>query len=577
MKLYSFLGCLYFLIFICVLSTTWGLPYEKRSSHTDFNINRKRNVVMTVNSKLKYLLHNMKDIQLHLNDDVTLVLKNSSYLEEDVKYTTPPKNSGNVREYKNRNNGEDVSLAEALTQNSEAKSSINMVLPIAGTITVLFSMSILVALFQCCCRKKRQTSDTEDVKTSNDKLVDSRKSSENEVPRKEEKPPEETKREENEEKNEVVSIRAKIAAFEGALPTQPSPGPIRPTKKRPESNAFKAFENQGIIIGMGKSPSKLPKTPEDENQNATVSQEVEKKAELTTPPEDDDNDDSEDDLGDYKQPDNPDVVIADVDEGDEFSAITRDTSVLRSYKKAPPPKNRNRSSAAVRRKRARETTTDLLFNDSSDNSFLNVPDDLEIVYTDNSNKTEENGNKTNSTERHKNMKDKSDSMERNKTKTEKIDSMEKNKNKKDKSDSTERSKNKKDKNKKDDKSEVKETPSIVTSDYSDDNIIDISKQEVPPEVFSGGNIFMHIDPTFNKKNAATSENKPATPPTTRLRTSHLNIEERKEKAKSTPLLSSHEDIAKALGKLKSPSKENNKDKTSVINRSSSDLSSNTHL
>lgn len=34
------------------------------------------------------------------------------------------------------------------------------------------------------------------------------------------------------------------------IPTQPSPGPVRPTKKRPESNAFKALENQGIVYGM---------------------------------------------------------------------------------------------------------------------------------------------------------------------------------------------------------------------------------------------------------------------------------------------------------------------------------------
>lgn len=32
----------------------------------------------------------------------------------------------------------------------------------------------------------------------------------------------------------------------------------------------------------------------------------------------------------YKQPENPDVVIADVDENDEFGVIVRDTSVLRS-------------------------------------------------------------------------------------------------------------------------------------------------------------------------------------------------------------------------------------------------------
>lgn len=159
-----------------------------------------------------------------------------------------------------------------------------------------------------------------------------------------------------------------------------------------------------------------------------------------------------------------------------------------------------------------------LFNDSSDNSFLNVPDDLEVMYTDN--KSEGN----NSTERNKNKDhNKSDTNEKNKNKTDKSDSMEKKKNKSDKIDSSERNKNKKDKNQKDKKEVDKnETPNIVTSDYSDDNIIDISKQEVPPEVFTGGNIFMHIDPTVKKKNGAKIEKKPATPPTTRIRSSQLS-------------------------------------------------------
>lgn len=64
------------------------------------------------------------------------------------------------------------------------------------------------------------------------------------------------------------------------------------------------------------------------------------------------------------------------------------------------------------------------------------------------------------------------------------------------------------------------TPAIVTTDHSETNVIDLSKQQVPPEVFSGGNIFMHIDPTV-KKNSASEEKKPATPPT-RLRTSQLS-------------------------------------------------------
>lgn len=163
-----------------------------------------------------------------------------------------------------------------------------------------------------------------------------------------------------------------------------------------------------------------------------------------------------------------------------------------------------------------------LFNDSSDNSFLNVPDDLEVMYTDNQNNKDEGSN---STERNKTKnKTKSDTNEKNKHKTDKSDSMEKKTNKSDKNDSSERNKNKKDKNQKDKKEVVdkNETPNIVTSDYIDDNIIDISKQELPPDVFTGGNIFMHIDPTVKKKNGAKIEKKPATPPTTRIRSSQLS-------------------------------------------------------
>ncbi|XP_052070317.1 uncharacterized protein LOC127709038 [Mytilus californianus] len=554
MKLYSFLGRLYFLIFIYISSTTWSFPYEKRSySHVDIKFNKRKHIKEDIN------IHNKLKLQFNIKDPASNVIFKPTDVHyvlqpQEVKYITTGthKYSGNVREYKN-SDSEDVSLAEALTQESEGnKSSFSMVLPIAGTLTVLFSMSILVAIFQCCCRKKRQTSQSEEVKTRNDKQVDSGKDSGDELLKDEEKIHTENQGSEKEEK-EITSIRSKIKAFEGVIPTQPSPGPIRHVKKRPESNAFKALENQGIVYGMGKSPSRLSKTPEDENQNATVSKEITRAERETTP---------DDDLGGYKQPENPDVVIADVDENDEFGVIVRDTSVLRSHKRAPPPKNRNRSSAAVRRKRARETNPDILFNDSSNNSSLAVPDDLELVYSD---KVSVKSDTSDSKDR---KKEKTDSSERNKNKTEK------------QSESAEKSKHKKDKIPKDkDLTEKKreETPTIVTSDHSDGNIIDISKQEVPPEVFSGGNIFMHIDPTV-KKNAVKQEKKPATPPPApRVRTSQLSVEERKEKAKSTPLLTSHEDLAKALGKLKSPSKENNSAKTAGKNRSSTDLSSNTKM
>lgn len=531
MKVYSFLGQLYFLILICITSTTWAFPFEKRSaSNLDLKFNRKfsyKDHKKTQASQVVWSQPNQGGDIIH-------------YIVQPQEITTHTY-SGNVI-------SKDVSLAEALTQNSEdsTHSSISMVLPIAGTLTVLFSMSILVAIFQCCCRKRQtSSSESEDVKdSSNDRLVETTDSGSSQP--KDEGKPDKTQGSENEEKeNNAPSIKNRIKAFEGVIPTQPSPGPVRPVKKRPESNAFKALENQGIVYGMGKSPSRLSKTPEDENQNEPAEE---------PKPENQTKDD--DDMGGYKEKENPDVVIADVDENDEFAVIVRDTSVLRSHKRAPPPKNRNRSSAAIRRHRARETTTDLLFNDSgADNSFLMIPDNLSnksSIHSDISDSREKQGSTESKKDKNKETKTETSSGNTN------IDSIPDKGGKKSREVTP--------------KPEGEVTPAIVTTDHSETKIIDLSKQQVPPEVFSGGNIFMHIDPTV-KKSSASEERKPATPPT-RLRTSQLSVEERKEKAKSTPLLSSHEDLAKALGKLKSPSQENN---SGGKNRSSSDLSSQTKM
>ena len=53
------------------------------------------------------------------------------------------------------------------------------------------------------------------------------------------------------EEEEAVSFRNRIKAFEKTHTPEPSPVSKGPTpKKRPQSEAFKAFENKGIIIGM---------------------------------------------------------------------------------------------------------------------------------------------------------------------------------------------------------------------------------------------------------------------------------------------------------------------------------------
>ncbi|KAJ8319151.1 hypothetical protein KUTeg_004242 [Tegillarca granosa] len=58
---------------------------------------------------------------------------------------------------------------------------------------------------------------------------------------------------ENETKEEKQEdIKSKIKAFEVKKDAQvhPSPESVKPTKKRPGSEAFKVFENKGIIMGM---------------------------------------------------------------------------------------------------------------------------------------------------------------------------------------------------------------------------------------------------------------------------------------------------------------------------------------
>ncbi|KAK3091374.1 hypothetical protein FSP39_019374 [Pinctada imbricata] len=258
--------------------------------------------------------------------------------------------------------GSEIALAQQESLQPGADDTVHptnpssMVLTIASILVGLFGMSVLVAIFQCCCKKKRNddsVGDKEEKEVKEEKTddkVDDRRSPStkdegdgNDLTQKEVA---ETSQETKPQNDEAASFKNRIKAFEKTKTPEPSPVSKGPTpKRRPQSEAFKAFEKglklpEGLGVQMRKTPSDKKTDKEKSKTDTSV---------------------TDDDMAGYKQPENPDVVIADVDDEDtEFGAIKRETEVLRSYRKAPPPKNRNRSSAAFRRKRAQESMADLV-------------------------------------------------------------------------------------------------------------------------------------------------------------------------------------------------------------------------
>lgn len=293
------------------------------------------------------------------------------------------KKAGLIFEYSAKKSGKPESLSlsrrEALQQADVAEGDASwstMVLTIASTLVALFSMSVLVAVFQCCCRRRKRNSSPE-IDNNEEKQTADDQNKNNEKPGKEEaikqnNVEKKTGEDSKENTDEKLSFKDKLKAFEKkdeSKEAQHRPGPT--PKKRPQSEAFKAFEAKGLpIMGMPKGQGPRfpkPKEPQNEKEEAEVT--LRPKITVTLSP------DAVSDSGSYKQPDNPDVVIADEDEDDsEFGAIKRETAVLRSYRKAPPPKNRNRSSAAFRRKNAQQSTANLISEDTESEPLL-TPDD----------------------------------------------------------------------------------------------------------------------------------------------------------------------------------------------------------
>ncbi|KAL3875355.1 hypothetical protein ACJMK2_033312 [Sinanodonta woodiana] len=248
------------------------------------------------------------------------------------------------------------------------QSSEMVVVSIATAVAALFSLSVMAALFGCCCRKKRQIKKSD----SRDSLKESSESGaspstvnvkqepstdrDNNAVRKDSKP----KIKENGDGDDpVLSVKDKIKAFETQKKnihvSQPPESP-RQLKQRPLSEAFKHFETTGILIGMGKSPKKAAEVrgdtpePEEEEIPGINHNHIPAITEVSPAPSGAIYSSEEDD--DIPKIDNPDVVIAseDDDDEDEFAAIERETEVLKSFRRAAPPRNRNPATRASRQK-----------------------------------------------------------------------------------------------------------------------------------------------------------------------------------------------------------------------------------
>ncbi|XP_061196215.1 muscle M-line assembly protein unc-89-like isoform X2 [Saccostrea echinata] len=484
-----------------------------------------------------------------------------------------------------------LSRREALQQTDvdvDGGSWSTMVLTIASTLVALFSMSVLVAVFQCCCRRRKRSSspeiDDKEEKTADDKNKNNEKVNKEEASKPAKEQNDKKQGEDSQEKtDDKLSFKDKLKAFEKKDDSKESPLRPGPTpKKRPQSEAFKAFEGKGIIMGMpmGQSP-RFPKPKETQNEEKEDA-EVTMRPKITITPSPDGDSDS----GSYKQPDNPDVVIADEEDDDsEFGAIKRETAVLRSYRKAPPPKNRNRSSAAFRRKNAQQSMAKLIGEDkeeepllSKDNSLLQnggskskdrtklspepsesnppVAKERSRSKTPEKSDSEKSASKTVSEKSGLKTPNKSDSKPADKTgsktpekagsKTPDITGSKTPEKAGSKTPNKERSKTP-------DRSGSKTPEEKPAKPNSDKKTVDKtvnSDSQASTGISTGGNIFAQIDPTVKKTSPT------ATTPTS------LETKSRADKVKSSPLFLEDDKLMKALNeRLKAQQEENDeKDK-----------------
>ncbi|XP_052261821.1 uncharacterized protein LOC127865833 [Dreissena polymorpha] len=256
---------------------------------------------------------------------------------------------------------------------SSSKKLSELLITVGSGLVVLVSVGVIIGLFGCCCKKKpREVTDVTETKVTPEEIKVNEKSfSKN--PSQVFNPSELKAVEDLDGTEAGLSVKDKIKALDTKLLIQqPSPdkrrsqisndkasarhsqllpdkshlpqrSPDLPTKRRSYNEAFSP-EQVPLLVPQATLAAAQP--------TVTVSEEDVVGEPTRSTADNVSKSDTQDDISDkifdnisthssISQPYNPDVVIADTDEEDEFSEIQRGTTILKSFQRAKPPRNRS--------------------------------------------------------------------------------------------------------------------------------------------------------------------------------------------------------------------------------------------
>lgn len=313
-------------------------------------------------------------------------------VEQKLQQQTKDSDAMNIHHYSSpssaiQNNMENLQLAVKSDLQAQDKgqgqTKVHEVMLMVGTaLAALFSLGLIYGIFSCCCPKKTATDEV--IKEENGKLTSKEDeegkkvglADEGERPMKDTQKPSQVFNPSDippgDKDLDEISFKDKIKAFEGSgflvtspdkrksqlgtdqtsnrlslvTPEKPSSrlsqhSPDQPSNQR-HSYTENNFENSATVqIRMTKQPKILVSEEEAEAPGVSKSSgDIVSKS------------DTQDDISDKildnvsmnsstSMPHNPDVVIADTDDEDEFAEIQRGTTILKSFQRAKPPRNRS--------------------------------------------------------------------------------------------------------------------------------------------------------------------------------------------------------------------------------------------
>ncbi|KAL4240198.1 hypothetical protein ACF0H5_000992 [Mactra antiquata] len=225
-----------------------------------------------------------------------------------------------------------VVQGENLHANNPANGPEEMITSVMALV-VLCSIGIVGGVFGCCCPKKKE---------SVDEVKDSNITNDNGVKATQDIPMEVNTSDNltaNVDLDDRVSVKEKAKALDNMLILQPSPSNRSPSNRRskslatPDSPKSKRLSQRSPDRHEDRRSKNLDLNIDSEMSRSIVDS-------ITDTP-----DDITDNLSMYSstisQGNNPDVVIADSDEDDQFAEIQRGTKILKSFQRAKPPRNRS--------------------------------------------------------------------------------------------------------------------------------------------------------------------------------------------------------------------------------------------